>query len=234
MISKLVRALCFFAVVAAGCLLLFLSVPFGAILARPLENRFPPPRISKLNPTGIIALGGTFVPNGEKAHQAETLGSGNRLIQAVLLAKRFPKARLVFSGGAASPSGNPHDEAHDYGAVATALGVPPSRISYEFHSHNTYENAIFTRELVRPKPGEQWILVTSALHMPRAVGSFREAQFDVVPDPVDYRTKPSLYKPWRSDDTALKLVNEAVHEWIGLAVYRVMGRTGALFPAPHP
>ncbi|TIU18533.1 MAG: YdcF family protein, partial [Mesorhizobium sp.] len=69
-----------------------------------------------------------------------------------------------------------------------ALGVTADRLILENRSRNTYENAVFTRELVTPKPGETWLLVTSAFHMPRAKALFDKAGFATVPWPVDYRT----------------------------------------------
>ncbi len=69
-----------------------------------------------------------------------------------------------------------------------ALGVPDDRMSFEDRSRDTWENAVFTKELVQPKPGERWLLVTSATHMPRSVGIFRKIGFDVIPYPVDYQT----------------------------------------------
>jgi uncharacterized SAM-binding protein YcdF (DUF218 family) len=61
-------------------------------------------------------------------------------------------------------------------------------MTFEANSRDTWENAVFTRDLVKPKPGETWLLVTSAWHMPRSVGIFRRLGFDVIPYPVAYRT----------------------------------------------
>ncbi|MBL8587034.1 MAG: YdcF family protein, partial [Methylobacteriaceae bacterium] len=107
------------------------------------------------------------------------------------------------------------------------------RALYEDRSRNTQENADFVRDLVRPKPGERWLLVTSAHHMPRAVGVFRKAGFDVVAAPVDFRTPTArrlvVVREWAA---GLALLDLAAHEWIGLIAYRLTGRTDALLPAP--
>jgi uncharacterized SAM-binding protein YcdF (DUF218 family) len=116
-----------------------------------------------------------------------------------------------------------------------SFGIPRQRVLLEDRSRNTYENALFTRELVKPKPGQRWLLVTSAWHMPRAVGCFRRVGFPVEAYPVDWHTWPRLH--WslsRSFGGGLAGLDTAVHEWLGLLAYRVTGRTSALFPAPAP
>ena len=143
---------------------------------------------------------------------------------------------MVFSGGSGYLTGNRPDEAHYSGRVAVALGIEPSRITYEYRSRNTFENAIFTRDLVKPEPDDQWLLVTSAIHMPRSVGIFRKAGFNVVPYPVNYQTNGSWAELWESYTDAsngLVLTNWAGHEWVGLIIYRMMGMTDALFPGPR-
>jgi uncharacterized SAM-binding protein YcdF (DUF218 family) len=99
---------------------------------------------------------------------------------------------------------------------------------------DTYENALFTARILDPKPGERWLLVTSAWHMPRAMGCFRRAGFAVEAWPVDYRT-PGRLEPMRfhsSIPEGLRRIDFVVREYIGLAVYYLAGRTEALLPAP--
>jgi uncharacterized SAM-binding protein YcdF (DUF218 family) len=118
--------------------------------------------------------------------------------------------------------------------ILESFGIPASRIELEGASRNTHENAVFTRELVRPKPGERWLLVTSAHHMPRSVGSFRRAGFAVEPYPVDWRTRgaPDLARPFGIAAGGLARTDVAVREWVGLLVYWLTGRSSALFPGP--
>jgi len=115
-----------------------------------------------------------------------------------------------------------------------SFGVASERILLEVHSHNTAENAAFTRELVQPKAGERWLLITSAQHMPRAVGCFREVGFLIEPYPVDWQTGG-----WTLRSMSISTLSEglsrtdvAVHEWLGLLIYRITGRTSELFPGP--
>ena len=105
----------------------------------------------------------------------------------------------------------------------------------EISSRTTDENARFTRKLVSPKPGERWLLVTSAHHMPRSVGVFRKAGFDVEPYPVDWRTRGWIdaSMPFDRLSGGLACADAAVHEWVGLVAYWLAGRSDALFPGPR-
>ena len=115
-----------------------------------------------------------------------------------------------------------------------ALGVAHDRITAEEQSRNTIENAVFSRLIVNPKPGERWLLVTSAYHMPRAMGVFRAADFPVEAYPVDWRTRgpADLVRPFLSLSDGLQRTDTAAHEWVGLFAYRITGKTTALFPGP--
>jgi uncharacterized SAM-binding protein YcdF (DUF218 family) len=106
----------------------------------------------------------------------------------------------------------------------------------ENRSRNTAENAAFSKALVAPKPGERWLLVTSAMHMPRAIGAFREAGFPVEAYPVDYQTNgwQDLRNVFGSLSGGLGQLDGALHEWIGLIAYRLTGKSSALFPGPLP
>src|SRR5690606_34882032 len=112
-----------------------------------------------------------------------------RVTETVLLARKLPEAKVVFTGGAASLLLSGESAAPAVASFLEAAGIAPDRIVLERVSRNTYENAILVRELLEPRPGDTWLLVTSAWHMPRAVGAFRQAGFDVVPWPADYRTR---------------------------------------------
>jgi uncharacterized SAM-binding protein YcdF (DUF218 family) len=223
-------------VIAAVALLLAIGIlPLGAWLIAPLEDRFPSPPASMPPPYGIIVLGGAIDDELGRARNQVILADGAaRLTEAVALARRFPQARLVYTGGSNSLTDADSDEARDASRLLTALGVDPARIILEDRSRNTDENARFTRDLVRPEPSQAWLLVTSAWHMPRSIGIFRRAGFNVTAYPVDYRTYGDE-RDWRltyvvlDELTALDL---AFHEWIGLVAYYITGKTDAWFPAP--
>lgn len=209
--------------------------PVGNLLLQPLENRFPPLPADEAAPTGIIVLGGSTDEEVTAARGQVTISAAaGRITEAIILSRRFPNARLVFSGGSGNLVFHQRTEAEDTRNLWVAMGVASDRITLEDRSRSTFENAQFTKQLIAPKPGERWILVTSARHMPRAVGCFRQSGFSVIPDPVDYQTTNTdfdlLPRPEAWD--GLRRFDAAVKEWVGLAVYNWTGRSDALFPAP--
>ncbi len=206
----------------------------GARLLTPLEERFPRPAAPD-TVAGIVVLGGGLEGAINLARGGYELNSGgDRFVEAAILARRYPEAKIVISGGTGTLLLAGEGDADTAPRLLTALGVAPERLVLENRSRNTYENAVFTREMVTPKPGETWLLVTSAFHMPRSVALFRKANFPVVPWPVDYRTSGTeglgVFRDNPQD--ALQNTAVAIREWIGLVVYYFSGRTDQLFPAP--
>jgi uncharacterized SAM-binding protein YcdF (DUF218 family) len=221
---------------AIGVVLLALAglSPLGDALILPLEQRFPSPALTE-PPTGIVVLGGAIGPQLSQARGSPALNeSAERVTAIASLARRFPRARIVFSGGNASLVDDAPSEALFAVPLFESFGIPRSRIEVEGKSLNTVQNAVFTKALVKPKPGERWLLVTSAHHMPRAVGCFRRAGFEVVAYPVDWRTRgrSDLLLPFATVSGGLARTDVAVREWVGLAVYRLSGKTSELFPGP--
>jgi uncharacterized SAM-binding protein YcdF (DUF218 family) len=209
------------------------ALPVAALLTLPLEARFPRPAPPG-QVTGIIVLGGAVEQQLTEAHGIPALnGAAERMTEAVALARRHPGARLVFTGGSSAIMPGGPSEADTARILFADLGLPPERLTFESESRNTWENATLTHRLVQPKPGETWLLVTSASHMPRAMGCFRAAGWSVTPWPVNYTTgrDPALWWNWPFP-TRLNQAEWALREWVGLVAYRLMGRTDALFPAP--
>ncbi len=212
------------------------QAPLGVWLLRPLENRFSRPGEDMAAPTGIIVLGGGLdglVSNARGTMEMNS--SGSRVTEAVALMHRFPQARLVFTGGSASLVDDGGNEADVARRLIPALGVAAERVAYEDRSRNTWENAVFTRDMVQPKAGETWLLVTSAFHMPRSMGVFRQAGFPVTPYPVNYSTtgrRQELIQPTLSTPDGLLRTERAVREYVGLLAYWISGRMDGLFPAP--
>jgi len=209
--------------------------PLGNLLLYPLESRFPQWDPSRGAPDGIIVLGGSVDTDLSAAHHTPVVPhAADRLFALAELARRYPNARIVFTGGNASLVSSDARES-DYSApILENLGVPKERLILERNSRNTYENAIFTKQLVAPKPGERWLLVTSAFHMPRSMGIFRKAGFDVEAYPVDWRMggRDELFAFTNIGADGLGRTDVAMREWIGLLAYRLMGRTGELLPGP--
>jgi uncharacterized SAM-binding protein YcdF (DUF218 family) len=213
----------------------FLLTPLGALLLRPLEDRFPQPPADMPAPTGIIVLGGASdAEKSEARGQVYLNADAARMTAGIELVRRYPAARLVFTGGSADLLAEGRVEAISAKKLWLSLGVPGERMIFEDKSRNTWENAVFTRDLVKPKKGETWLLVTSAWHMPRSAGIFRRIGFDVVPYPVAYRTFGDE-RDLRLAPTMIErviMLDYSVHEWIGLLAYWLAGKTDAPFPAP--
>ena len=218
------------ALAALGLIAFVAIVPVGGFALARLEATFPPlsapDRID-----GILVIGGAISATDFDRYPASGMGPAvGRLYEAARLAKAYPQARLYDIGGPTPPAPG-RAEADEAADVLVALGVPRERIVIERASRNTYENAVDAAALAHPKPGERFVLVTSAFHMPRAVGCFRAAGFDVIADPVDYRWSDSL-SPGFDVTGGLTDLDLAAHEFTGLASYRWLGRTSALWPGP--
>ena len=209
-------------------------VPTGHYARLALENRFPAPHALPARVDGVVVLGGMVDPFVTRARGQLTLTDAiERLFVFAQLGAKYPHAKLVFSGGSGVLGRQDATEAEALRPHLAQFGLDPARVLFEGRSRNTHENAVLTRDLVRPGPEERWILVTSAFHMPRAVGAFRQAGWSVVPYPVDYHLEPDRPFTWGFDFLAgMGSLRAAAHEWTGLVAYRLSGRTDALFPAP--
>ena len=220
---------------AASLLTLFLLalgavvvLPVAEWIAAPLESSVEraalPPRVD-----GIVVLGGAVEWRVTAARgQLALNAAGERVAAAAALAQRYPDATLVMTGvfGDAFERdfrATPHDASLWFGPHFAGRTV-----HYLGAARSTYEDALVTLREVPPGPGETWLLVTSALHMPRALATFRTAGWTLLPYPVDYRTTglPGL-RDWRANwdvATTLADLDRAVREWGALEVYRRSGR----------
>lgn len=207
-------------------------LPVGEWLFYPLETRFPSPPKLPESVDGIIVLGGSINPSlSEYWQQLETYSSHERLSEFILLAKKYPKACLVFTGGNASMRSGLATEAGQVRQYLLDSGIEENRLILENSARNTYENALLSKQLVQPAAQENWILVTSAYHLPRAVGIFCQQGWPVIPYPVDHSSLPDqLFSPkLQLASHALDLV-EASHEWVGLIAYYLTDKTSQLIP----
>jgi uncharacterized SAM-binding protein YcdF (DUF218 family) len=219
----------------AGFVVLALGIwtSLGALLLHPLEDRFHRPDPAPAEIAGVIVLGGGFEGGVNLARGGHELNaSGDRFVEAAILARHYPSARIVVTGGTGALMLAGEGDGDTAPRLLTALGVAPERLIMESRSRDTYENALFTRELVRPQPGEVWLLVTSAFHMPRSVGLFRKAGFEIVPWPVDYQTAGTERAGLAQDNAldSLRNLTLAIREWIGLVAYRATGRIDEVLP----
>lgn len=217
-------------------LLVIAMTPVGLMLVAPIEDRFPPLPVDAPPPYGLIILGGAIKSDESEARGQAVFDEGERVVQAAILARRYPQARIVFSGGNGSLWGHlAGKEAQEVKKLLIALGVDAARVTLEDQSLNTDENARFSAALLNPQPGQRWLLVTSGFHMPRAMGLFEKAGFNVVAYPVAFRTiGPGYPFLWSLDATQnLRTFAIAAKEWVGLPVYWARGRIDRLFPGPQ-
>src|ERR1700733_255721 len=220
----------------AGVVMLLIAgmTPLGTALLVPLENRFPPWDAKRGPPTGIIVLGGVINMHLSFLRNEISLdSSANRLIAAVELYRRYPTARIVFTGGNSNLVFKEAAESRFAARFLEDLGVPSDDIILDNAARNTMENAIDAKKMIDPKPGERWLLITSAAHLPRAMGLFQAAGFPVEACPVDYKTggwRDVLEVP--SPLGGFTRLDTAAHEWEGLLVDWITGRSPALLPGP--
>ena len=217
---------------SAVFLLLLSATPIGRVTLGALEDRFPQQKID--GPVdGIIVLGGALSPEASAAVGHPQLNdAAERLTGFIELARAHPEAKLLFTGGSGEVFRQDVREADEVPALLTGLGFDASKVTLERDSRNTWENAVLSKKLMQPRPGEVWVLITSAWHMPRSVGCFRAAGWPVIPYPVDYRTLPRDQWPLLETLNQLDLFTLAAREWVGLAAYHLMGRSDDWLPAP--
>ncbi len=223
------------ALAAAAGLALTAFTPLSSAVMRPLEDRFPRQSQVMPPPKGIIVLGGAV--DERIAHdrgQVSLNEAADRMTEAAALARLYPNALLVFSGGSGALLHTSIKEAQVARELWSELGVPENQMVFEDQSRNTFENALFTQKLAHPQKDERWLLITSAYHMPRAMGIFRSLGMNPVAYPVDYRTYGNAedWRPPGDSSLAIRNFETAAREWLGLVAYRLSGKTKALFPAP--
>ena len=211
-------------------------LPLGHWLIFPLEDRFSaltalPPRVD-----GIIILGGVVNQRITRSRgQVAVGGAVERLTELARLARLYPDAKLVFTGGSGDLFNQDLKEANVIAPFLETIGLDPSRVLTENQSRNTHENAVLTRALISPRDGETWIVITSAAHMPRAVGCFRQAGWPgLIPYPVDYGFEAGATgRPPFDLGSGLAALGGGLHEWLGLLFYWLTDRTDTLFPGPE-
>lgn len=228
----------FFAALSVLGLFVAAFTPVSAWVLAPLESRFPV--IHDLEAEkfdGIIVLGGaTDVHITRLTGEPAISGAGERALKMIELARRYPDKPIAFAGG-----GGVHDdggpitkEADVMRLILERSGLPTDEIVFEDQSRNTWQNAVNVRELLKPAQDSTWLLVTSAFHMPRSVGVFRQAGFNVRPVPVDFRIGGYTDTYFLNESGAARMarLDIAMREWVGLVVYYLSGRSNALFPGP--
>lgn len=230
----LAAALCFvlrwrrparvFGILAILLLLVAGVSPLPVRAARAIENQYPrppwPPHVD-----GILILGAGFDTGLLRVrHAPQANGGAYRLVEGFAAARHYPNALVVFSGGSGALEGAAFSEAGTARYVLEEMGLEPRRLVLEQRSRNTYENIVFSKQLVKPKPGQVWLLATSAMHMPRAMAIARQQNWPMLAWPTDFITTPSSRGGWFSLTENLGIADYVVHEWIGMIAYRLTGK----------
>ncbi len=211
-------------------------LPISTYIMVPLEKRFPSFVDDGRPVDGIILLGGSVEASDSAARGRLVANeSAERVLDTIELAHRYPRARILISGGGGTVFGDGVGESPIIADYFKRIGIDPARIIVEDRSRTTTENALYSLELVKPREGERWLLVTSAWHMPRAIGVFEKTGFPVTAYPVDFRTGSGTnnHRPFAFVSDGLRRLDVGTKEWVGLIGYYLTGRTNALFPAPQ-
>ena len=201
--------------------------PLPNALLHALETQHPAPEhIDFSRYESVIVLGGAldsaYVWEG---HDEPALnGAAERMTAGVALLRRAPHLRLLFTGGEGELFGSHLSEAERARRFYADQGVDTTRVIFESASRSTHENAVLSAQLPGMDRTRPWLLLTSAWHMPRALATFNKAGWNVTPWPADYRTGATT--PWYAYSLAGSAAQwqTALHEILGLWVYRWTGR----------
>ncbi len=204
--------------------------PIGQLLLFKLENKYQ--SISKLpeNIDGLIILGGPSSAGLTAIYdQVNFNDGGERLTEAVLVIKKNKPKKIIFSGGSSKQN---FKSSHAFVAKKffSEMGIDTKDIYFEYHSRNTYENILYSKKIINPKKYEQWIIITSAFHMLRAIKVADKLEWNLTPYPVDYRTTKN-FAGFNFSFNLLANINNfdlAFHEYVGLFSYYFLGRTNEI------
>lgn len=203
---------------------LVLVLPIGHWAMQTWERQNPPVAMP-LKPTGMVILGGALDPFLSKDWGQLTIGSA---AERVAILPRFmrehPDAKIFYAGGSGWVRRQDLRESDAAKQLFHEWNLPTKNVIFERRSRNTIENALNAKRMLKPKPGEQWLLVTSAAHMPRALAVFRHLGWDIIPYPVDFRSDPQaplLCFCWLENWQKLDQVS---HEIVGFAAYHLTGK----------
>lgn len=208
-------------------LLYLLSIrPVSFAMAAALERVHPPPSsFSGQQFDAIVVLGGGVRPEGG-TRPVTDLGTASlrRIVCGVSYYRQGLAPYVVLSGGNGNPYAPGPLEAEEMQKAAVVLGVPESALLLEPNSRTTSENAVNTKQLLDNRV--RILLVTSAIAMPRAVGTFERQGFTVTPGPCDYIAgELDLHVgSFIPDARDLADSKAAMHEYLGLVFYSLTGR----------
>lgn len=196
------------------------------VLRLSLEGRFANQPVADLPAAdAIVVLGGGISAVPADWPYPDLGRSADRIWHAARIYHAGKAPLVVIAGGRRTWLGNRTSEAEAMRAFLADLNVPSKVVLMESRSASTRENAVFTAELLRARGIDRVLLVTSALHMQRAVATFRAVGMDAVPAATDFEVipEPNHVLRWLPDAAALAASTRALAEYLGLWVYRWRG-----------
>ncbi|BDW96056.1 hypothetical protein MACH10_17410 [Thalassospira tepidiphila] len=225
-------------IIVSGASLLITVIPVGDVLSHPLETRFEKPKLSQIEFAGTVTLAGSLDPDSYLERGEMNVGqSADRIFAMLRFASLYPDKPVLFTGGDGNLTERGFSEAVVLENWLDESGLKTSNMYFEEKSRNTHENATKSLEMVYREWPElakkPWLLITSAQHMPRAVGVFRQAGWNVIPYPVDRSTSNDIHLASLNVSDGIKSLGRALREWVGLTAYYWTGRTDAWFPGPQ-
>lgn len=225
-------------IVAVNALAILITVfPVGSIISQKLETRFAKPNLEEIEFSGIITLSGSVDPKSFLERGEMHVGaSADRIFEMLRLASLYPEKPVIFTGGDGNLSERGFSEAAVLKHWLDDSGLITSNMHFEMNARNTHENAVNSMAFIygnwphlAQKP---WVLITSASHMPRAVGTFRQAGWNIIPYPVDRLTSDHIRLASLNVSGGINSLSRGLREWVGLTAYYWTGRTDEWFPGP--
>lgn len=207
-------------------------------LARSLEWKYLP-----LNPVptagAIVVLGGGTESEQFPRPAVEVNSAGDRVLYAAQLYKEGKAPVILLSGGNITwLGGRTMTPAEEMAEILDLVGIPGAAIWQQPRSQNTYEDALYSSQLLNEKGVRRVLLVTSAMHMPRSVALFEHQGIEVIPAPTDYTVTRQGMENLASIDpqailinlvpntSSLSLTTNVIKEYIGMIIYRLRGWSG--------
>ena len=213
--------------------ILIVILPTGPYLFWKLENSYSIPRTFPHDIDGILILGGGVNEDLTYQHQQMSLNENvERLTESIDLMRRFPNAKIVFSGGVATLSKQKLTGIDVAKMFYNRMGVDINRIIFENKSRNTYENFAFSKKFIDNKNNEKWLLVTSAFHMKRVMNVAEKLKLNFISYPVDFSIgKNFSLEPWYAQNypTNMNHFQIAMHEYVGLIAYYIAGKSSKIY-----
>lgn len=221
--------------IATALLIVFCSSNpwIASFAARSLEWQYRP-----LQPIptadAIVVLGGSTYPATPPRPWVEVSQAGDRVLYGVKLYKDGKAPIIVFSGGRIDWKDGGPPEADDMAQIARLMGVPDVALVQEGKSLNTYQNAIYVKDILRERQVDTILLVTSAIHMPRSMAIFQKQGMTAIPAPTDYwvsetsfaersRTLQGRLLNLLPDAESIFVVTRVIKEYLGFVIYRLRG-----------